>query len=145
MKKSLTLKTVALAMASIYLCQQVLFAQELPFSNEAVKAPLLTISPKIAQAELPPELGTLVEQHGENPSVMLIQDAHGHFDQSYNCLIDNQDCYGKIVAHHILSWREYPELRHDINNGVTLCHFHHPKKRDDEKRLSNLFSELIKN
>lgn len=63
----------------------------------------------------------------------------------YRCKISNQDCYGKIVAHHILSWREYPELRHDINNGVTLCHFHHPKKRDDEKRLSNLFSELIKN
>lgn len=64
---------------------------------------------------------------------------------NYDCKINNQDCSGKIVAHHILSWSQYPELRHDINNGIALCHYHHPRKRDEEKRLANLFSELIKN
>lgn len=27
----------------------------------------------------------------------------------------------KINAHHILSWKYYPEQRYNINNGITLC------------------------
>jgi len=45
----------------------------------------------------------------------------------HKCKIGNKDCSGKLEAHHILSWSEYPELRYQINNGITLCHFHHPR------------------
>ena len=61
----------------------------------------------------------------------------------YKCKINNQDCKGRLEAHHILSWREYPELRYDINNGITLCHFHHPRRWEEEKRLIPTFQELV--
>lgn len=64
---------------------------------------------------------------------------------SYNCKINNSECEGRIIAHHILSYTKYPELRYDINNGITLCHFHHPRKREDENNLSPYFKELVGN
>ncbi len=62
---------------------------------------------------------------------------------SYTCKINNESCNGRIEAHHILGWKEYPELRYQINNGITLCHAHHPTKRAEEKRLEPIFKELI--
>lgn len=61
----------------------------------------------------------------------------------HKCKIGNKDCKGQLEVHHILSWKEYPDLRHDINNGITLCHYHHPKKRSEEKRLSPYFQDFL--
>jgi hypothetical protein len=62
---------------------------------------------------------------------------------NYKCRISNKDCKGRIEAHHILNWKSYPELRYQTNNGITLCHAHHPRKRDDEAKLSPYFQELV--
>lgn len=62
---------------------------------------------------------------------------------NWKCRIDNKECLGRIEAHHILPWRDYPKLRYDINNGITLCHFHHPRRNEEEKRLAPRFFELI--
>ena len=59
------------------------------------------------------------------------------------CRINNKDCFGNVIVHHILSWREYPELKYEINNGITLCHAHHPRKRAEEKRLIADFQRLV--
>ena len=59
------------------------------------------------------------------------------------CKINNKDCAGRIEVHHILNWKEYPELRYQINNGITLCHAHHPRGRAEEKRLIPTFQELV--
>lgn len=59
------------------------------------------------------------------------------------CRINNKDCKGQLQAHHILRWADYPELRYDINNGITLCIAHHPRKRAEEKRLTPYFKELV--
>lgn len=61
----------------------------------------------------------------------------------FRCKIRNLDCEGRIEAHHILSWSEYVELRYETNNGITLCHAHHPRKRAEEKRLAPIFTELV--
>ena len=62
---------------------------------------------------------------------------------NFKCRINNQDCEGRIEAHHILGWTEYPELRYEINNGITLCHAHHPRKRAEEKLLIPEFQRLV--
>jgi hypothetical protein len=62
---------------------------------------------------------------------------------NFKCKIANPDCAGRIEAHHILGWTPYPELRYEPNNGITLCHFHHPRKRSEEVRLSPYFQSLV--
>lgn len=62
----------------------------------------------------------------------------------WKCKIGDFSCEGKVVAHHILPWLKFPELRYEVNNGITLCHFHHPRKRNDEMKLSPYFQELVK-
>ena len=61
----------------------------------------------------------------------------------WKCRISNQECSGLLEAHHILEWKAHPELRYEVNNGITLCHFHHPRKRNDEMRLSPYFQKLV--
>ena len=62
---------------------------------------------------------------------------------NYKCRIRNEDCKGYLEVHHILSWRDFPELRYEIKNGVTLCQFHHPRKWIDEQRLIPSFQEMV--
>lgn len=62
---------------------------------------------------------------------------------NYKCRIKNDDCRGRIQAHHILSWADYVELRYEVNNGITLCQAHHPLKRAEEKRLAPIFKALV--
>jgi hypothetical protein len=59
------------------------------------------------------------------------------------CKINNDDCEGRIIAHHILGWASYPELRYEVNNGITLCQAHHPKSRAKEILLAPKFKELV--
>lgn len=61
----------------------------------------------------------------------------------YKCKIADSSCCGRIEAHHILGFTEHPTLRYKINNGITLCHAHHPRKKSEEKRLSPYFTELV--
>jgi len=62
---------------------------------------------------------------------------------NFTCKIANPDCSGRIEAHHILGWKDHPELRYQVNNGITLCHAHHPRKRAEEKRLITFFQGLV--
>ncbi len=59
------------------------------------------------------------------------------------CQLENNNCFGYNIAHHIKGWVTYPELRYKINNGITLCQAHHPRKRAKEKRLEPFFMDLV--
>ncbi len=61
----------------------------------------------------------------------------------FKCRMNNEECLGRIEAHHILSWSRYQELRYNINNGITLCRFHHPRKIRDEERLIPEFQSIV--
>lgn len=40
-------------------------------------------------------------------------------------LVPEVECQGRRDPHHIRPKGVYPELRHDVDNGVTLCRAHH--------------------
>ena|SRR3990167_459939 len=62
---------------------------------------------------------------------------------NYKCRMNNKDCLGKICVHHILSFTKFANLRHEIKNGITLCRFHHPRKRMDEQKMISVFTNII--
>jgi hypothetical protein len=62
---------------------------------------------------------------------------------NFKCKINNKDCKGRIEAHHILPWAKFKELRFDINNGITLCKYHHPLKDKEVIEKAPLFINLI--
>ena len=62
---------------------------------------------------------------------------------SWKCKINNSECSGRLEVHHILSWRNHKDLRYDINNGITLCHFHHPHYRNETEEQVIYFQKLI--
>lgn len=59
------------------------------------------------------------------------------------CKLASKECIGKLEVHHIYRFSEYPELRYELSNGITLCHFHHPRKKSLEEELRELFIKLI--
>lgn len=86
----------------------------------------------------------------------LVKSEHKHLDGNYRewmfsvkrrdgwkCKINNSDCNGRLESHHILNWKHYPELRYEINNGITLCHAHHPRGRGKEAELTTFFQKLV--
>lgn len=53
------------------------------------------------------------------------------------------NCDGYNIAHHILPWKKYIRHRYKISNGIMLCNFHHPKRREDEIRLIPILQNLV--
>ena len=51
--------------------------------------------------------------------------------------------YVKLNAHHIVRFIDAPELRFNVNNGITLCVPCHEKTRGKEKMYEDIFKEIV--
>lgn len=49
---------------------------------------------------------------------------------------------GKIVAHHILNFSQYPELRHEVSNGITLSEKAHKEFHRKYGYINNTVEQL---
>jgi len=85
----------------------------------------------------------LTNQDGRNSYQYLAWSKSVLARDGYRCKINDGNCDGRLEVHHILSWKDYTELHYKINNGITLCHAHHPRKRAEEKRLIPVFQGLM--
>ena len=61
---------------------------------------------------------------------------------------DNNTCQicgskKRLEAHHIKRWSEFPQLRFDCNNGVTLCRACHRKITNFENSWEPLFIKIV--
>jgi predicted restriction endonuclease len=50
----------------------------------------------------------------------------------------------KLNAHHIKTWADYPGLRFNIHNGITLCYLHHKLIRGMESAYEAVFYSIVK-
>lgn len=62
---------------------------------------------------------------------------------NYVCRVADNNCEGRLEVHHILRWADHVELRYQTNNGITLCHAHHPFRKSEEKRLITIFQDIV--
>lgn len=54
----------------------------------------------------------------------------------YTCQWPNCNSKKKLNAHHIKTWASFPGLRFDVNNGITLCKYHHDLIKGLEEEYS---------
>ena len=68
---------------------------------------------------------------------------------NYTCQICGCNIKEIIETHHIKRFRDYPELRFDINNGITICKFchqlQHTKKEYKRENIEKRRKEFYEN
>ena len=51
----------------------------------------------------------------------------------------------KLNAHHIRTWADFPGLRFEVNNGITLCKSHHKMISGIENIYEAVFIKILQN
>jgi len=64
--------------------------------------------------------------------------------QNPNCSFCGNKIGGELHPHHIKSWAEYPKLRFDVNNGITLCGDFHRSIRWKAQEYKKILMEMLK-
>lgn len=63
----------------------------------------------------------------------------------HKCRWPNCNLKRKLNAHHIRRWADFPGLRFDINNGITLCKYHHDLIKGMEHIYESAFLRILAN
>lgn len=61
----------------------------------------------------------------------------------YCCRWPGCDKKKRLQAHHIYRWADFPGLRYNLNNGITLCKAHHDLVKNNEDNYRLFFSKLL--
>jgi hypothetical protein len=51
----------------------------------------------------------------------------------YKCRWCDETNKSLLQAHHLLGWTKWPDLRFELDNGLTLCHSCHKKWHEGDK------------
>jgi len=51
---------------------------------------------------------------------------------------------GRVYAHHIRKWEDYPSLRYDVDNGICLCYRHHKQVTGREEEYVKFFKMILR-
>lgn len=90
---------------------------------------------------IPPWLRPLRQQRN-SPQIAAWRIAVFERD-NYTCA----DCEvrgGRLNAHHIKSFKDYPKLRHDVDNGITLCECCHRKRHKGGEANRHVYTDKPK-
>jgi hypothetical protein len=68
----------------------------------------------------------------------VIRRRDGHKCQWANC-----GAKKNLKCHHIRKWADYPTLRYDVNNGITLCREHHDSIHGREEFYVTMFLNIL--
>jgi hypothetical protein len=63
----------------------------------------------------------------------------------YKCRWPNCSLKRKLNAHHIRTWANFPGLRFDIENGISLCSYHHNLIKGMENIYESTFLRILAN
>jgi predicted restriction endonuclease len=61
----------------------------------------------------------------------------------FKCQWPNCNSHSKLNAHHIKNWAEFPGLRFEEKNGVTLCKNHHDMIKGMEESFASTFMRIV--
>ena len=64
--------------------------------------------------------------------------------QNSNCPFCGNKIGGELHPHHIKSFSKFPELRFNVNNGITLCADFHRSIRWEAKQYEKILMEMLK-
>jgi len=65
-----------------------------------------------------------------------------HQRDGYCCQWPGCPMKNRLVAHHIKKWEDYPEVRFELWNGITLCYKHHNQIKGQEEYYEEMFLRM---
>lgn len=97
---------------------------------------------RINRRRYPPHKRRLANRNMEDPAYIKWRESVFKRDD-YTCQFPHCDCRRHLNAHHILRWSDYPLLRLEVANGITLCAMHHKLVKNKEDQYAQLFQKIL--